>query len=256
MVWVLVLGSDAKGSTPVDKGNTDAIQLLGFDMDTGSAAGIGIPRDSWVELPDGFARINEALAQGGTELAAEAVADLVGITPELVLVTSMDGFIDITDAVGGVDVESDKAFVTDSGDLRVTRGTNHFDGAQALDYARTRRNLDGGDFERAAHHQALLLGYLRGLRDRADEEGFMERDRPRCPGRPRERPGTDRPLPPGPGRHPGRPRAGDRLHHRRHGRDDRGREPRSSTPTPRRPARSGNDAEGDARLQRGCQDGS
>ena len=64
--------------------------------------------------------------------------------------------------------------MTDSGDVRVTRGTNHFDGAQALDYARTRRNLDGGDFERAAHHQALLLGYLRGLRDREDEEGFME----------------------------------------------------------------------------------
>ena len=83
----------------------------------------------------------------------------------------MDGFIDITDAVGGVDVESDKAFVTDSGDVQVTRGTNHFDGAEALDYARTRRNLDGGDFERAAHHQALLLGYLRGLRDRRTRRG-------------------------------------------------------------------------------------
>ena len=35
VVWILVLGSDAKGSTPVDKGNTDAIQLLGFDVDNG-----------------------------------------------------------------------------------------------------------------------------------------------------------------------------------------------------------------------------
>ena len=254
VVWVLVLGSDAKGSTPVDKGNTDAIQLLGFDMDTGSAAGIGIPRDSWVELPDGFARINEALAQGGPELAAEAVADLVGITPQLVLVTAMDGFIDITDAVGGVDVESDKAFVTDSGDLRVTRGTNHFDGAEALDYARTRRNLDGGDFERAAHHQALLLGYLRGLRDRADEEGFMERTALAALG------GLESDLAPtdlyrlaqavtqvDPERVTGCIIGGT------DGTTEG--EPRSSTPTPRRRARWAKDAEDDARLQGGCRGG-
>ena len=175
VVWILVLGSDAKGSTPVDEGNTDAIELLGLDVDNGAAAGIGIPRDSWVELPDGFARINEALAEDGPELAAQAVEDLVGIAPDLVLVTAMDGFLAVTDAVGGVTVQSEKAFVTDDGTVEVTRGRNDFDGEQALAYARTRKALDGGDFERAAHHQALLLGFLRGLRQRQDEEGFMER---------------------------------------------------------------------------------
>ena len=74
VVWVLVLGSDAKGPTPVDEGNTDAIELLGFDTDTGSAAGIGIPRTRGSSSPTGLDRINSALAQGGTELAAEAVA--------------------------------------------------------------------------------------------------------------------------------------------------------------------------------------
>lgn len=176
VVWILALGSDAKGSTPVNKGNTDAIELIGVDVDKGVATAIGIPRDSYVELPDGTGldRINAALREGGPTMAAEAVEDLVGIAPDLVLVTAMDGFLAMTEAVGGVDVRSEESFLTDDGTVQVTRGSNHFDAEQALSYARTRHNLDGGDFARAAHHQALLLGYLRGLRDRKDEEGFME----------------------------------------------------------------------------------
>ncbi len=98
MVWILVLGSDAKGATPVDQGNTDAIELVGLDVEHGAAAGIGIPRDSWVELPDGKGkdRINQALREGGQTMAAQAVEDLVGIAPDLVLVTAMDGFLAVT----------------------------------------------------------------------------------------------------------------------------------------------------------------
>lgn len=174
MVWVLVLGSDAKGGTPVLKGNTDAIQLLAIDFTTGASAGIGIPRDSWVDLPgEGFARINTALQRGGTSLAVTAVEQLVRVRVDYVLVTEMNGFIAMTDAIGGIDVVARESFTTDSGAVRVRRGTNHFDGSQALDFARTRRNLVN-DFARAANHQALLLGYLRALRAREDEAGFME----------------------------------------------------------------------------------
>ncbi len=49
-----------------------------------------------------------------------------------------------------------------------------FDGAGALEYARTRLGLVGGDFERAAHQQELMLGILDQLREHEDEEGFIE----------------------------------------------------------------------------------
>ena len=102
--------------------------------------------------------------------------DLVGIAPHLVLVTAMDGFLAITDAVGGVDVRVGQG-------LRDRRRRPCRSPAARTTSTASRpsttpapaRTLDGGDFERAAHHQALLLGYLRGLRDRQDEEGFMER---------------------------------------------------------------------------------
>jgi LCP family protein required for cell wall assembly len=166
VVWVLVLGRDAEG-------DTDAIEMLAFDTGTGAASGIGIPRDSWVRLPDGLARINEAWSQGGTDLAARVVGDLVGVDPDFVLVTGFEGFLAMAETVGEVKVRSPLAFETDQG-RAVERGLNSLNGEQALDFASSRDNLPNDDFDRMANQQALLLGYLRSLRGREDETGFME----------------------------------------------------------------------------------
>jgi polyisoprenyl-teichoic acid--peptidoglycan teichoic acid transferase len=166
VVWVLVLGRD-------NEGDTDTIEMLAFDGDSGAAAGIGIPRDSWVKLPDGFDRINTAFSEGGADLAARAVGDLVGIDPDFVLATGFDGFLEMSEAVGEVEVDSPLAFKTDQG-LDVRRGPNRFDAEQALDFASSRDNLPKSDFDRMANNQALLLGYLRSLKAREDETGFME----------------------------------------------------------------------------------
>ena len=59
VVWILVLGSDARAGQELTEGNSDAIQLVGIDLQSGRAAGIGIPRDSYFELPGlGLDRIN------------------------------------------------------------------------------------------------------------------------------------------------------------------------------------------------------
>lgn len=171
--WVLALGSDARPGTELAEGNSDAIQLIGVDGRSGRAVGIGIPRDSWVQLPDGFDRINAALGEGGPELAAEAVRDLVGIAPDLVLVTGFDGFLSMVEALGGVVVDSPTAYRLDDVDLDVRRGRNSFDAGRALDFARS-RDVVGEDFARSAHHQQLLLGVLRELRSRVDEPGLVE----------------------------------------------------------------------------------
>ncbi|MET0524869.1 MAG: LCP family protein [Nocardioides sp.] len=166
VVWLLVLGSDARPGTPLDKGNTDAIQLVGLDLQSGRAAGIGIPRDAYVDLPGddlGMDRINAAMKRGSTQVTAAAVADLVGITPDYVFLAGFDGFTDMVDTIDGVTV--------DDGD----KPPQDLDGAEALEYARTRLGLVGGDFERAAHQQEIMRGILDRLLEREDEEGFMER---------------------------------------------------------------------------------
>jgi polyisoprenyl-teichoic acid--peptidoglycan teichoic acid transferase len=168
VVWVLVLGRD-------NEGDTDTIEMLAFDGETGAAAAIGIPRDSWVRLPDGFDRINTAYSEGRADLAARAVGDLVGIDPDFVLATGFDGFLEMSEAVGEVEVDSPLAFKTDQEGRAVRRGPNRFDAEQALDFASSRDDLPRSDFDRMANNQALLVGYLRSLRAREDETGFMEK---------------------------------------------------------------------------------
>ncbi len=175
VVWVLVLGSDARPGEDLDDGRADAIQLIGLDPGAGTAVGIGIPRDSWVMLPGlGLDRINAGLADGGPQVVAAAVANLVGIDPHYVVVGGFTGFRDLVATVGGVEVRSPFPFRDGDLDLTVRRGLNRFGADAALSFARSRK-LPGDDFGRSANQQRLLLGILGQLRAHEDEEGFMER---------------------------------------------------------------------------------
>lgn len=174
VVWVLVLGSDAAPGQDFREADTDLFQLLGINFRTGSAAAIGVPRDTWLEMPGGRDRINNAYGIGGAEVAAQAVEDLVGIAPDYVMITGGDGFLSMVDTLGPVTVDSPLAFTAEDSDLRVRKGPNRFDAQDALDFAVT-RTLPAGDFDRSRNHQALLLGLLGALHERQDEPGFMER---------------------------------------------------------------------------------
>ena len=174
VIWVLVLGSDAEPGQSFRDADTDFFQLLGINFRTGSAAAIGIPRDSWVEMTRGLDRINKAYEIGGAEVAAQATEDLVGIAPDYVMITSGAGFLGMVDTLGPVDVDSDFAFRAEASDLQVHRGVNTFDAQEALDFAVT-RTYGRGDFDRSLSHQALLLGLLAALHERQGEPGFMEK---------------------------------------------------------------------------------
>jgi LCP family protein required for cell wall assembly len=174
VLWVLALGSEAAAGEDVMRGRTDAIQLIGVHWRTGHAVAIGLPRDLYVELPGTRARLNTVLATRGTDGVAQEVDELLGIEPDLVLVTGFDGFLSMMDAVGEVRVDSPIAFTTEDDGVEVRRGSNTFDSGEALAYARTREGLPAGDFDRSANHQRLLLGVLERLRSAEDDEGYME----------------------------------------------------------------------------------
>jgi LCP family protein required for cell wall assembly len=177
VVWVLALGSDARPGEDVTGARADAIQLVALDLAAGRAVGIGIPRDAWLELPGrGENRINAALALGGPDLVARAVDSLTGVTPDYVFVAGFDGFRSMVGALGRpLEVRSPVAFVDPEFDLRVRRGANRLGPDEALDLARSRKQLPGGDFDRSANQQRLMLGILARLRAGEDRLGFMER---------------------------------------------------------------------------------
>jgi LCP family protein required for cell wall assembly len=176
VVWILLLGSDARPGQSVTRSRADAIHLVGINLKTGAASALGIPRDSWVEIPGyGSNKINAAMYFGGPQLMADAVGGLVGIDADFVFVTSFWGFRSLIKTMGGVTVRSAYDFSDPvlPGDFKV--GKNTLDPTEALTFGRSRKYLASGDFARSANQNALLLGMLQQIRSREDEVGFMER---------------------------------------------------------------------------------
>ncbi|NHC24248.1 LCP family protein [Nocardioides sp. IC4_145] len=177
VIWVLAVGSDARPGQPMLRSRGDAIQLVGLNTRTGSAVAIGVPRDSWVPIPGhGHGRVNSALTYGGPALMGRTVGDLVGVQPEYVFVTRFPFFEDMVDDIGGIHVRNPRRFSDDDlKPLGFAPGRIRLDGYGAMAFARIRKTLAGGDFDRSANQQRVLRGIQQAVRARADEPGFVER---------------------------------------------------------------------------------
>ncbi len=175
VVWLLLLGSDARSGTEILDGNSDGIQLVGVDFDTGSAVAFGVPRDSWVELEGyGMDRINAGLREGGPELMAGAVEELFGVAPDYVVTLGTRGLSKLVDSVGGIEVDSVRDISGPALGLDIRKGRNRIDGSEAIGFARARYKLPRGDFDRSANHQEMMRGVVRQLAAHKDDIGFIE----------------------------------------------------------------------------------
>jgi anionic cell wall polymer biosynthesis LytR-Cps2A-Psr (LCP) family protein len=72
VTWILALGSDARPGQPVLRSRADAIQLVGINAKTGTGVIIGIPRDTYVNIPGhGSDKINAGMVSGGPQAMAD-----------------------------------------------------------------------------------------------------------------------------------------------------------------------------------------
>lgn len=173
VIWMLALGSDARPGEPVLRSRSDAIQLVGINTVEHSAVTIGIPRDSYVDIPGlGRDKINAAMVSGGPEATAAAVSGLTGIEPDYVLVTSFPGLIRMVNGVGGI--RADVTFEMDDQAQVFHPGSHKFSGIEALAFARIRYGLPAGDFDRSMDQGELLKGGLSTLTESLDRPGSFE----------------------------------------------------------------------------------
>jgi LCP family protein required for cell wall assembly len=177
VIWILAVGSDARPGQDMTRTRGDALQLIGLNTRTGAAAAIGVPRDSWVDIPGhGHEKINASLYFGGPQLLGQTIGNLVGIQPDYVFVTRFKFFIAMVRDIGGIEVNNPVAF--DDTYLKpqgFRAGRIHLGGYDAMAFSRIRHNLIRGDFDRSANQQRVLRGIQAKVRARSDEPGFMER---------------------------------------------------------------------------------
>jgi polyisoprenyl-teichoic acid--peptidoglycan teichoic acid transferase len=174
VVWILALGSDARPGQPVLSSRADTIQLVGFNPRTGHATIVGVPRDSYVDIPGhGRDKINAAMVYGGPQLMAKAVSQMMGIAPDYVFTTSFWGFSRMVYTMGGVRVWSQHSFSERL--AKIHRGWNQVNGVEALVFVRQRKQLPGGDFDRSYNQGRFLIDGLRRALAVTGEPGRLER---------------------------------------------------------------------------------
>ncbi|MCA9870062.1 MAG: LCP family protein [Caldilineae bacterium] len=167
---ILLLGSDQR--TLGYAGRTDTIMVLGLDEANGRAALVSIPRDVYLPIPGvGYSRINTAFGYGeerqpggGIALLSSTIEKNFGIPIHNYVRVDIQGFEEIVDALGGVDVTVDcdlydEKFPGYFGVYTLEAGDYHMDGRQALYYARSRKSTS--DFDRARRQQRVLLAIRR-----------------------------------------------------------------------------------------------
>jgi LCP family protein required for cell wall assembly len=169
---ILVLGSDRRekgskepGAETTGPGRSDTIMLI--RTGGGHAARLSIPRDTVIEIPGhGLQKINAAHEFGGPALSISVIEHWLGIPINHLVEVNFENFPQLVNAMGGVDY-SGGCIVSElaGGDrdggytLRLSAGTHHLDGKEALALARTRKNLcapQQTDLQREEHQQALF----------------------------------------------------------------------------------------------------
>lgn len=174
-VTILVMGLDYRDwSEGNGLARTDTMILLTLDPEQGTAGMLSIPRDLWVDIPGyGYGKINTAFQtgevnrhpSGGAGLAVETVEQLLGIDIHFYAQIDFDTFVTMVDEIGGVKLDVPEEIEVDPlGDAppkTLQPGIQTLPGSLALAYARA-RNTPGGDFDRAARQQQVILA----IRDR------------------------------------------------------------------------------------------
>ena len=173
---VLLMGADASGYL------ADAILFALFPENGSAPALVSIPRDLYLYnfCSEDFRRVNANLGgctgfANGPELLALAIEDFTGIAVDHFAKVDFDGFVELVDGLGGIEICFDYPTYDEKAHLDITEpGCRMADGATALAYARSRnaRQLVDGewqrawssDFSRQAHQQELLLTLAGQLR--------------------------------------------------------------------------------------------
>ncbi|MFG1949564.1 LCP family protein [Micromonospora sp. NPDC048830] len=180
---ILLVGSDSRDpDAPVDQRSqwrADTIIVMHIPADHKEAYLVSIPRDLYVPVPENAQaecgsgqrhKINAAFAFGGLPLAVKTVECFTDVRIDHVMAIDFAGFKEVTDALGGVDLKVERTITSIHKPYRkFTKGVNHMNGAEALDWIRQRKQFPDGDFARMRHQQE----FLRALMDKAASSGTL-----------------------------------------------------------------------------------
>ncbi|MCC8136594.1 MAG: LCP family protein [Clostridiales bacterium] len=166
---ILLIGQDTRTSGTRER--SDSMILISINSDTNSVNMISFMRDLYVQIP-GYSdnRINASYQFGGAELLDEVIEKNFGVSIDYNVEIDFDGFQDVIDLLGGVDIEltaTEASYFRNAG-YSVSEGSNHVYGEFALVYARTRyvsTATEANDFGRTERQRAVITSIFNAYKD-------------------------------------------------------------------------------------------
>lgn len=121
-----------------------------------------IPRDYYVQLHGKKGSKDKLTHAGmyGVDMSIATIEDLLGVEINYYVKVNFTSFIDIVDALGGIEVYSKYTF-TSKDNFNYTKGYNKMNGEQALSFARERKAFAEGDRQRGANQQSVIEAVIR-----------------------------------------------------------------------------------------------
>lgn len=168
-IYILVVGLDYE---PPHR--SDSVMVMHLGLENLQARVVSVPRDLRVKLPTGDSdKLAHAYPFGeqrdgqGIEWVRHSVENLLGREMPYYVEVHFDGFVQLVDALGGVDIDVEKAmkYRDRAQDLviDIKPGYQHMDGLTLLKYVRFRHDALG-DIGRMERQQKALRAVLEALK--------------------------------------------------------------------------------------------
>ena len=179
---ILVVGSDTRDGQGAEFGDVDSeladvIMLLHISKDRKDAVVVSFPRDLLVSIPEcpnpeggtfsamDRQQINSSIGYGGVACTHLTVEEFTGLEIPFVAMIDFKGVIEMSNAVGGVEVVIDKPISDAYSNFYIDSGTHTLQGAQALGFLRTRHGVgDGSDLARISNQQLFLTSLFNKIK--------------------------------------------------------------------------------------------
>ena len=176
---IYLSGVDTRGEL-TENARSDVNILAVVNPVTKRVALINTPRDYYVDLAgtDSKDKLTHA-GLYGVETSMATLGNLYGINVDHYIRINFSGFINIVDALGGVDVYSDQAFTSVGSPgyydpTTFVEGWNHLDGKSALAFARERHAFASGDIQRGINQMKVIDAMLNKIKSPALLMGFSK----------------------------------------------------------------------------------
>ncbi|MBT2210645.1 LCP family protein [Actinomadura sp. NEAU-AAG7] len=157
---------------------SDTMMLLHISRDHDDVSVVNLPRDSYVTIPAHDSNGSEgakgarvparpgkltwAYQFGGPDLTVDTIKRATGVSIDHYVEVNFYGFVNMVDALGGVDICTEQPIDDAKSGLKLPAGKSHVDGLKALGFARARYTLTGGsDLGRIDRQQQFMAQMMK-----------------------------------------------------------------------------------------------